>query len=296
MIRNKLEDTVEIYDGDQLVKSVEIYVTRPNNKVNREADMLRSKTWSDCTSEGIPTKKQVLELMVERGEWDVEKQNLENKLGLEIVELERKLYCGEDGKKPKLSEGREIAIQIRQKRFQLRNLISQKIALEEHSAENLADNARFDFLVAHCSFYKNGTPIYSSFDEYNKQSADEIAFAAASLLGKMMYNIDNNFEANLPENKFLKKFGLVNDKLSLIDPNTGFTVDIAGKRIDEDGFYVDEEGNRIDGDGHRITQDGFYEMVEYENDLVIEKPKPKRKTTVKKTTKKTTETTDSTSG
>lgn len=297
MIRNKSEQTVEFFENGEVVKSVDIYVTRPNNKVNREADMLRSKTWSDCTAQGIPTKKQVLEMMIEKGEWDKEKQLLESQLGLEIVELERKLYIGEEGKKPKLSEGRELAIQIRQKRYQLRTLISQKISLEENSAENLADNARFDYLVAKCSFYKDGKPIYSSFDEYNEKSADELAYAAASLLGKMMYNIDSNFEANLPENKFLKKFGLINDDLSLIDPNTGHTIDIEGKRIDENGFYVDEEGNRIDADGNRITEDGFYEMVEYENDLVV-KPKPKRKTTKKTTTKTTTEKkpTESTTG
>jgi len=281
-MKSKMETTVKVGDTQ-----VEIYVSKPTNEVNREAEIIRTKTWTKCATEGIPTKKQLEKILIDNGSWDNNKKLEEIKLGQEILELERKLYHGDGNRKPKLSEGRNIAIQIRQKRFQLRQLIAEKIQLEEMSAENLADNAKFDFLVANCTFYKDGKKVYSSFEDYNNKSADEIAFAAASLLARMMYNMDNDFEKQLPENKFLLQYKLVNDELSLIDPEEGFTVDLEGNRIDADGYYINEKGERIDSEGNLLKEDGLYELVEYENDLV--KPKPKRRTTKKTPTKEKTE-------
>lgn len=274
-----MESKVSI-NKDGEIKEVEIYVQRPNNDTVKLAERYKSKIWNQCIQDEILTKKELAVLMRKRGIWDEAKDKEEQDITREIIRLEKELYHGKDGKsKPKVSEGRDIAIQIRRKRSELRDLIAEKISLEENTADNLADNARFDFLVAHCTFYKDGTRVYKDFDEYNKKSADEIAFAAANLLGKMLYNLDNDFEKNLPENKFLTKFGLVNQDLSLVDPkNPDQLVDTKGKKIDENGYYIDDNGNRIDRDGNKLTPEGSYEMIEYENDLLDdEKPEAKKK-------------------
>lgn len=294
MIKNKMEGKVNINrDGEN--KEIEIYVQRPNNDVVKMADRHKSKVWNQCIQDEILTKKELNVLMRKRGIWDENKDKEEEEITNDIIRLEKTLYHGQDGKnKPKLSEGRDIAIQIRRKRSELRDLITEKITLEENTADNLSDNARFDFLVAHCTFYKDGTRVYKDFDDYNNKSADEVAFMAANLLGKMIYNLDNSFEKNLPENKFLSKFNLVNEDLSLVDPkNPNQLIDTKGRKIDENGYYIDDSGNRIDRDGNKLTKDGEYEMVEYENDLIVDE-------TVKETKKskksKLTENTDSEAG
>jgi hypothetical protein len=274
MIKNKVESKVTVNrNGEE--KVIEIYVQRPTNDTAKAADRYKSKVWNQCIQDGILTKKELAVLMKKRGIWDEAKDKEEDQITKEIIRLEKELYLGKDGKKPKVSEGRDLAIQIRRKRSELRDLITEKITLEENTAENLADNARFDFLVAHCTFYKDGSRVYKDYDEYNNKSADELAFEAARLLGKMLYNLDNDFEKNLPENRFLTKFGLVDDELSLIDPNNPeHLIDTKGRRIDQDGYYLDDDGNRIDRDGNKITKDGTYEIVDYENDL-IETKEPK---------------------
>lgn len=274
-------------DGQET--EVEIYVVRPNNDTIKMAERYKSKVWNQCIQDGILTKKELGVLMRKRGIWDEKKDREENEITKEIIKLEKELYQGKTGgAKPKLSEGRDLAIQIRRKRSELRDLITEKITLEENTADNLADNARFDYLVAHCTFYKDGTRVYKDFDEYNKKSSDEIAFEAASLLGKLFYNLDSDFEKNLPENKFLKRFNLVNDDLSLVDPNNPEQlIDTNGKRIDKDGYYIDENGNRIDREGAKLTEEGMYELAEYENDLLVTETEPSepKKTTKKKSTK-----------
>lgn len=285
MIKNKLESKVTVTrDGE--TKEIEFYIQRPNNDVVKLAERYKSKVWNQCLQDGILTKKELSVIMRKRGIWDEAKDKEEETITKEIIQLEKELYHGKDGKsKPKVSEGREIAIQIRRKRSELRELITERINLEENTADNLADNARFDFLVANCTFYKDGTRVYKDFDEYNNKSADEIAFAAANLLGKMLYNLDNNFEKSLPENKFLTKFGLVNEELSLVDPkNPDQLVDTKGKKIDENGYYIDDEGNRIDRDGNRLTPEGNYQMVDYENDLLDDEKSESKKTRKKKST------------
>ncbi|MQF98156.1 MAG: hypothetical protein FI729_01300 [SAR202 cluster bacterium] len=286
-LKNKVEKTVTFEDG----KEVKIYVQRPNNQTVKLADRHKSKAWNQAIQDDVLTKKELGVLMKKRGIWDEAKAKEEDDITRDIVKLERELYTGKDGKsKPKVSEGRDIAVEIRKARMELRELIAERISLEENTAESLADNARFDFLVANCTFYENGSRVYNSFEEYNNQSADEIAFAAATALGEILYNLDSSFEQNLPENKFLSKFGLVDDNLSLIDPNTGDTIDTKGNRIDEEGYLLDEDGNRVDREGNTINSEGFYDLNEnYINDLIVKPKRTRRKTTKKEAPKETLE-------
>lgn len=274
----RVEKTVEIKKDDGTIQKIDIYVQRPSNKVAKQADRQKSKVWNECLMDNILTKKELEVVLEKRGIWDEEKQKDEEKITEEIVSLEKFLYHGSKGEKLKLSQGRKVALEIRKLRVKLRDLITERIALEENTAESISDNARFDYLVAHCTFYANGKPVYRDFEDYDRRSSDEIAFAAATALGQMLYQLDNSFEKSLPENKFLLNYGLVNDELDLIDPEAGFFIDAEGKKIDEEGYYLDENNERVDVDGNKLTEDGYYEITaQYENDLVKKKP-VKRKT------------------
>jgi hypothetical protein len=264
-------------------KEIEIYIQRPTNEVIKLADRYKSKIWNQAIQDEVLTKKELNVLMKSRGIWDEAKDKEEDDITKKVVDLERKLYHGDGKKKPKVSEGKEFAIEIRRQRIALRDLIADRISLEENTAESLADNARFDYLVATCTFYKDGTLVWKDFDEYNSQSGNEIAFASATTLGEILYNLDSSFEKNLPENIFLIKFGLVNKDLSLVDPVDGETlIDTEGNKIDNEGYLVNSDGERVDREGNKITDEGLYELAEYVNDLVPPKPKATRK---KKTTK-----------
>lgn len=281
---NKKEVEVKISQENGEDKVVKIYVVRPNNNTIKNADRYRAKTWNQCITDGVLTKKELSKVMSDRGIWDEDKDEQERKIVEDIQGLERKLFLGGGDKKRKLSEGQSIAIEMRKLRGKLRELIGQRLALEENTAEALSDNAKFDYLVADCTFYANGQKVYNSVEDYNQKSSDEIAFAAAGALAEMLYQVDTKFEENLPENKFLKKFNLVNDNLSLVNKE-GVTVDSEGRRINEDGYYIDNDGNRVDKDGNRLNEDGTYVFqIEYEDDF-----EDSSKETAKKSKKKVSE-------
>jgi len=275
---------VDVKLEDGTVKKV--LVKKPSNKLLSDAQLLGAKVWTNCTRDGIMTKKELEVFMRNRNIWDSEKDQQQQALVDSISNLERELALGTDGKLTK-KRGKEIAISMRRLRLMLRNLISERLSLEQNTAEALSENAKFDFLVANCVYLEDGnTKVYNSLEDYSAKADDEVAYASANALAQMMYSIDKEFEEKLPENKFLKKFNFVNSDLSLVDAENNL-VDIDGKRIDNEGYYLNEEGNRVDLEGHVLDADGALalqaEYVDEESEEVSTEVKEKVK---KKSSKK----------
>jgi hypothetical protein len=235
-----------------------LVVKRPSSSLISQAQRVGAKAWTDCVRDGIMTKKELEKFMKQQGIWDEGKDEEQKKVVQEIADLEKRLYVsGSSGKKLKASEGKKIAIDMRIKRNELRDLIAEKISLEQNTAEAISDNVRFDYLVANCTYYENGQKVYNDMDDYKERSDDEVAFMAASALAGMMYSVDKDFEAKLPENKFLKMFHFVNEDLSLVN-DKGETVDTDGRRIDKQGYWLNGDGKRVDKDGNVLDENGNY--------------------------------------
>lgn len=270
-------------------ETVKIVIRRPNNAAMSQAQRVGAKAWTDCVRDGIMTKKELEKFMKEQDIWNDGKDEEQKKIVKEISDLEKQLFVSGTHKDGKLraSEGKDIAIQMRVKRAELRDLIAERMSLEQNTAEAISDNARFDFLVANCTFYENGQKVYKDLDDYKENADSEIGFAAATSLASMLYAVDKDFEAKLPENKFLKMFKLVDDNLSLVN-DKGETVDLEGRRIDKNGYYIDNNGKRVDKDGNPLDEFGNYvPTVEYVNDIVESKEEPKSEDQPKRRTKHT---------
>lgn len=247
---------------------VEIYIRKPTNGELTKAEKVRVKQWSKFKSDpDIMSKIQLNRYLEDRGIWDKQKEKERLTLEKSIAELQDKL-TRPGKKKVKLSEARNTAIELRKKRIEYRDLISEKIELESNTTESLADNARFDFLVTCCTFYKDSDEkVYNSVGDYENDSTDT-AFTAAAALGQLLYNLTDSFEATLPENEFLIKQKLA-DKNNLA-------------LTDFDGNYVDEDFNVI---LKKEELNAKAPEIEYENDLrPSAKKSPARKTTRTKST------------
>jgi hypothetical protein len=266
MLKEK-DKVVEVtLDNNGTEQKVNIVVKRPNNAMLSEAQRVGAKIWTECVRDGIMTKKELEKFMKEQGIWDESKDSEQKTKIKEIADLEKQLYIGGKNGKLRASEGKDIAIQMRIKRNELRELISEKLSLEQNTAESISDNSRFDFLVANCTFYENGQKVYNNLEEYKVKADSEIGFSAATALASMLYAVDRDFEAKLPENKFLKMFNFVDDSLTLVN-DKGELVDADGKRIDKQGFFINENGGRVDRDGNELDEFGNYvPVVTYTDD------------------------------
>ena len=258
------QKTVEVtINGDTQT----IVVKRPGNNVMSQAQKVGAKVWTECVRDGIMTKKELEKFMKDQGIWNEGKDLEQEKIVKKISSLEKELYFGGKTGKMKASRGKDIAIKMRQERIKLRDLLAQKLGLEQNTAEALSENAKFDFLVANCTFRDDGsTPVYNNIEDYNSRADDEIAFEAATALAALTYSVDKDFEAKLPENQFLKKFNFVDEELSLVNTD-GETVDTEGRRIDDSGYYLNDEGHRVDQEGNPLDENGnFVPTVVYLDD------------------------------
>jgi len=190
--------------------------------------------------------------------WDNEKQARFTELQNKILEGERKLAKGGIP----LKDAKELALEMRKTREGIRELISVKTNLDTHTAEGQADNARFNYLVSACTVYSNNKePYFKSYEDYNNRSADPVALLAAQNLAGMIYGLENDYEDKLPENKFLKQYKFVDDKLRLVNKE-GKLVDEKGRLIDENGRFINEKGQFVDKNGNLVDDKGDY-VVEF---------------------------------
>jgi hypothetical protein len=239
--------TIENVEKEFLVKS-------PTLENQREAQKVYNQAFTDAIKSKSVVRAKLDELLEEQGLWNNEKQAKFTLLQKELLDGEKRLAKGGFS----LNEAKDLAIKMKKIRDDIRDLISVRTSLDNHSAEGQADNSRFNYLVSVCVVYNDTKqPYFNNLEDYLNKSTDPVAILGAQNLANMLYGLDNDYESNLPENKFLKKYKFVDSKLRLVDKK-GRLIDNEGRLIDESGRFVDENGNFIDKFGNRVDIDGEY--------------------------------------
>jgi hypothetical protein len=255
----------------------EFLVRSPSLDNQREAQKVYNQAFTDAIKSKSVVRAKLDDLLEDQGLWNDEKQAKFTELQRELLDGEKRLAKGGFS----LNEAKDLAIKMKTIRDEIRELISVRTSLDNHSAEGQADNARFNYLVSVCLVYNDTKqPVYKNMEEYLNSSTDKVAISGAQNLANMLYGLDNDYESNLPENKFLKKFKFVDNKLRLVDKK-GRLIDREGRLLDESGRFIDEEGNFIDKFGNKVDKDGEYVvdsqpfLDENGNPVVIDEEKPK---------------------
>jgi hypothetical protein len=239
-------------------KKTELAVVRPNAKQRQEGLKYYNKAFREALESGAILRPKIESVMREQKLWDDNKENSLRQLQNKIAENEKKLKSGGI----KLSEAREIAISLRKQRAEIRTLTSEKINLDNNSAEAQADNAQFNYYVSACTVHgDNGKPYFKSYDEYMSKDDDPVVSKAASAMAQIIYNLEEDYDKKLPENEFLVKFKFADQSLHLINKQ-GKKIDSEGRLVDDEGRYIDENGNYIDINGNKIDKEGNY-IVEH---------------------------------
>lgn len=236
-------------------KEVSFLVKSPTLQDQKEATKVYNSAFTDALKSKAIVRAKLDDLLVEQGLWDDGKQMRFSTLQAQILEGERKLAKGGI----QLSQAKQEAMKMKKLREDLRDLIAVKTNLDTHTAEGQADNARFNYLVSACTVYEDTKkPYFSSYEDYNSRStSDVVATQAAQQLAGMLYGLDNDYEEKLPENKFLKQYKFIDDKLRLINKD-GKLVDSEGRLIDENGRFINDKGEFVDKDGNPVDLDGDY--------------------------------------
>lgn len=253
---NKKTFEVEI-DG----KKTKLAVHKPNQKQSLEAQKVQNRALRDALESGAIVRAAIDKVLREQGLWDDKRQTEFETLQKKLAEGEKVLLKGGI----KLSEGRNRALDMRRTRADLRRLLSERNAMDLYTADAQAEQARFNYLVGACTTYEEGLqggkPVFKSTEDYVNRAGENWVNEAASQFGRLVYDLEDDWEAKLPENKWLLDKKMVNEKLHLVDRD-GNLVDADGKRVDDQGYLLDDKGRRVDSEGTPLKEDGSYDIVE----------------------------------
>lgn len=248
-------------DGQEKV----IFVVKPTAKQLADAQLYSSKVFARLINDeqdGKPTallRSKLMDFMVKTGLWGDEQEKKLVALQDQIVKNENALKAGGI----KLSEAKKLALETRRLRSEQFELVSKKNELDSRTAEGAAENARFNYLASVCLLDESGNKLFSSVEEYNQADSEHV-YKAAFELASMISTVDTKWEENLPENKFLKEYKFVDERLRLVNKD-GHLVDGEGRLINEDGrfvaydennvqYFVDINGKKVDKDGNPIVE------------------------------------------
>lgn len=261
-------------------ETIELLVKTPSPSDHREGQKVYNRAFTDAIKTQSIVRAKMEDVLREQGLWDDDKQNMLETLQNKVSDKEKELAKGGI----KLKDAKDIALNIRELREEIRQLISSRTTLDSNTAEGQADNARFNYLVSACVVYKNdeNKKYFNNLDDYLSRNTDPAALKGAQLLANMIYGLDNDYEKNLPENKFLVKYKFVNNDLQFINKE-GKLVDSEGRLINADGRFINEKGEFVDRQGVRVDENGDY-IIEHEPFLddegnPIEEPSNEQKTT-----------------
>lgn len=250
---------VEVFTVEKENKeSVELALLMPDTEIGYRGQMEYNKVFANALKSGALLRQSLNTYLREQKLWDDVKESEYVQLqdivlkGHEVLERKRNI---------KLSEAKKIALEMRETRIKLRNLLAERSSLDVNTAEGQAENARFNMLLSLCLVYnKDGKPYYKDLNDYITHSTENVAVEGAKRFAALLWQVDQDYEQNLPENKFLKKYKYVDDKLRLVNKD-GHLIDVDGKLIDENGRYINEQGEFVDYDGNLVGEDGQYKEV-----------------------------------
>lgn len=234
---------------------IELAVKTPSSLDQREGQKVYNRAFTDAIKTQSIVRAKMEDVLREQGLWDDSKQGELDNLQSQVSEKEKTLAKGGF----KLKDAKSVALDIRNLREKIRDLISVRTTLDSNTAEGQADNARFNYLVSACVVYKNKEEnrYFTNLDDYLTRITDPAAIKGAQVLANMIYGLDNDYEKNLPENKFLIKYKFVDNNLRFIN-NDGKFVDKDGRLVDENGRFINDQGEFVDRGGSRIDKNGEY--------------------------------------
>ena len=193
-------------------KEIELQVHEPTTKILMDANIVYNKKFYELVKSGIPAQSVLDKTLQEQGLWTEKEENQLAELMTQIALLERKIRSG-----GKLSEAKENALKLKNLRMELRDLILQRTSYMNQSADGMAEQYRFAFLMYKCVKYHNGQEFFSSVDHYLEYPSQDWVIEAAKVLSDMVYGNTMDVDKTLIENRFFEKFGMENEKFSIRD-------------------------------------------------------------------------------
>lgn len=230
-------------------KNGEQYCIKPiDTKIMKSAQAVYNSAMRSAMESGALLRKGLQKYLNEQNVWSDEHQKKYESSLIRIGEIEKSLNSGKDndGNKLKITDAKNLSIELSKSRNELRSLIAEKNEQDSLTAEGQAENARFSHLVISCVYdYKTQKPVYDTSESFMDTPDQLLAVELSSEFANVYYGIEKDHQKTLTEYKFLRRFKFIDEDGNFIDKD-GNRVTADGQRVDEDGRLVDENGNKYE--------------------------------------------------
>ncbi len=257
MSQAKLKEVFTVKHDD---KDVELAILRPSQKVLSEAQKTQNATWAELVRAKTVVRAAMDGVLRDQGLWGDDQEAELMKLQGDLFEVSKRLPAGKNGY-DSLATAKEAALGAMKKRQRVFELLSKRNSLDEYTAEAQAEQARTNFLTVACTVYNDDRkPFFRNLEDFQERLDDPATSTAATKLLIFLNDLNLDFEKEYPENQFLVKHGVLNEKLQFVkdgrlyDPDTNLYLNDAGRYVNEAGELVNRAGDRVDEKGEVIVE------------------------------------------
>lgn len=178
------------------------FIAQPNAADIRKADWQYSKIYNQAIVDGFLTQAQMIDVLKEKGILSDDYADLVEKtritLASELFKLDSIL---EDA--PEL-EREAIALDVARLRDELFSLNQQVNGPMGNTCENLAEDARTEYLTSRVVQLEGGAHLWEDFDEYQNEDNSTLSIKARFEVMLWIQGLDSNFLENTPEQTTLR--------------------------------------------------------------------------------------------
>lgn len=199
ILDNRRSFIFETPDGDQKT----YFIGDPSGEDIRKADWNYSKVFNQAMADGFPTQAQMLEILRDRGiisdDYTAEVEQARIRLAAALFRLENLDDTADDSDKENLAV--EVA-NYRDTLFRLNQRVNGPLG---NTCENLAEDARTEYLTSRIIQHQDGSRIWPIFDDYLKEDQTGLCIKSRFEVMLWLQGLDSNFLENSPEQAALRE-------------------------------------------------------------------------------------------
>lgn len=199
ILDSRREFTLEIPESE----TEHYFIANPTGEDIRKADWEYSKVYNKAIVDGFLTQAQMLKLLKDKGiidnEYTERLDSVRTALAAELFRLEHLEENITDVEKESIAL--EVA-SLRDELFQLNQMVNGPMG---NTCENLAEDARTEFLTSRVVQKKDGSKVWSDFDSYQSEENTNLSVKSRFEVMLWMQGLGSDFLENTPEQAALRE-------------------------------------------------------------------------------------------
>ena len=192
------EFTLEVPDGE----INHYFIANPSGEHIRKADWQYSKIYNHAIVDGFLTQAQMVEVLKDKGILDdkyTEKlDRVRTALAAELFKLENLLEEADEFDRE--ASALEVA-GLRDELFQMNQMVNGPMG---NTCENLAEDARTEYLTSRIIQAKDGKPLWEEYEDYLSEENTALCVKSRFEVMLWMQGLGSDFLENTPEQKVLR--------------------------------------------------------------------------------------------